>query len=99
MAGFQVTTEDPGLENDFSWIITNKLTFDQRAKYHILARTDIEAEFAAHATRIAVVGNQGNAANAVWISTSECVRILSANGYTAARTIGDTSIFVCCSRK
>jgi hypothetical protein len=89
----------PGLENDFSWIVTNKLTFDQRAKYHIPARTDIEADLATHATRIAVVGNQWSAARAIWGSSSECARMLSANGYTAARTIGDTSIFVCCSKQ
>ncbi|MFI5118386.1 MAG: ArnT family glycosyltransferase [Terriglobales bacterium] len=86
----------PGFENDFAWMITDKLTVDRRAKYHIIARTDIEADFAAHSPRIAVLGNQHNVVSSP--SVSACARMLRTNGYTAVRTIGDTSIFVCCSK-
>jgi 4-amino-4-deoxy-L-arabinose transferase-like glycosyltransferase len=86
----------PGFENDFGWVITNKLTVDQRAKYHIIARTDIEAHFAAHTPRIIVLGNQGNGGIS---EVSEYARMLRTNDYTAVRTIGDTSIFVCCSTR
>jgi hypothetical protein len=85
----------PGFENDFGWVIADKLTVDQRAKYHIRARTDIADDFGSHTPRIAVLGNQrsGGAPN-----VSEYARILRTNGYTAVQTVGDTSIFVCCSR-
>jgi hypothetical protein len=85
----------PGFENDSGWITTNKLRVDQRAKYHISASTDIVEGFASHTPRIAVLGNQANEASRV----SEWARILRTNGYAAVRTIGDTSIFVCCSRQ
>jgi hypothetical protein len=86
----------PGFENDFAWVITDKLTSDERAKYHITARSAIEADFAAHASRIAVVGNQHNAADAAWYAAES---VLRSNGYTIVRTIGGTSIFSCCPNK
>jgi hypothetical protein len=86
----------PGLENDFGGEIANKLTVDQRAKYHIIARSDIEADLAAQAPRIVVLGNQ---AMHGLPAIAEYARILRTNDYTAARTVGDTSIFVCCSAR
>jgi 4-amino-4-deoxy-L-arabinose transferase-like glycosyltransferase len=77
----------PGFENNFGPIIADKLRVDERAKYHIIAVTDIADDFASHRTRIAVLGNQGYGA-------SELARILHFNSYTAVQTIGDTSIFV-----
>ena len=87
----------PGFENDFGWMITDKLTAHQRAKYHIGARPDITDDFASHTPRIAVLGNQENGGAS---KVSKWARIiLRTNGYTAVRTIGDTSILVCCSRR
>jgi Dolichyl-phosphate-mannose-protein mannosyltransferase len=86
----------PGFENDFGWMISDKLTVEQRAKYHISSRTDIADDFASHTPRIAVLGNQGYGGDP---RVSEWARILRTNGYTAVQVIGDTSIFVCCSRR
>lgn len=87
----------PGFENDFGWMITGKLTEAQRAKYHILAQSDVEADFAAHRPRIAVLGNQEFFDGAPRVSA--CARLLRANHYTTVSTIGDTSIYVCCSQR
>ena len=86
----------PGFENDFGWLITDRLTADQRAKYHIIGTTEVEADFAAHNPRIVVLGNQGNNGSS---RPSEYAKILRANDYTAVLNIGDTSIFVCCSTR
>ncbi|HEX3941193.1 MAG TPA: glycosyltransferase family 39 protein [Acidobacteriaceae bacterium] len=86
----------PGFENDFGWVIANKLTSDQRAKYHIITRSEIEADFAAHTPRIIVLGNQWNGG---FSDASEWVSILRKDDYVEVRTIGDTSIFVCCSKR
>jgi 4-amino-4-deoxy-L-arabinose transferase-like glycosyltransferase len=85
----------PGFENNFGQMVANKVTAQKRAKYHIISDADFEADFAAHTPRIAVVGNQEIFVGPPRAST--CARILRSNGYTVARTIGDTSIFVCCS--
>jgi hypothetical protein len=84
----------PGFENDSSWWMADKLTVDRRAKYHIIGTTEVEADFAAHKPRIVVLGNQTNNGSS---RPSEYVRILRFNGYNAVLTIGDTSIFICCS--
>jgi 4-amino-4-deoxy-L-arabinose transferase-like glycosyltransferase len=86
----------PGFENDSGWVTVNKLTGDQRAKYHVSARADIVDHFSSRTLRIVVLGNQGNEG---FSDVSEWARVLRTNGYTAVRTIGDTSIFVCCSRQ
>ena len=87
----------PGYENDFGWMITAKLTDDQRARYHILSRLDMEAGFAGHAPRIVVVGNQEFFDGAPRVSA--CAAILRYYHYASVRTIGDTSIFECCTRR
>jgi len=74
-------------------MIADKLTVEQREKYSIRSLTDFAGDFASHTPRIAVLGNEGNA------MASEWARILRTNGYTDMRTIGDTSIFVRCSRQ
>jgi 4-amino-4-deoxy-L-arabinose transferase-like glycosyltransferase len=86
----------PGFENDFGWTITDKLTVDQRLMYHISSPTEIAGHFVSHIPRIAVLGNQSNGGAG---RVSQWARILRANGYTAVRAIGDTYIFVCCSRQ
>ncbi len=86
----------PGFENDFGWLITTKLAADQRLKYHIIGHTEITADFAAHTPRIAVLGNQGMGSLP---RVTEFTRILRTHDYSPVRTIGDTTIFVCCSRQ
>ena len=95
----------PGFENDFGRMISRKLTVDQRTKYHIIAESDIEADFAAHTPRIAVLGNRimfgpqrirDVCDNPYDISA--CATMLLSHGYSVVRTIGDTSIFVSSSR-
>jgi hypothetical protein len=85
----------PGFENHSGWNVTNRLTVDQTMKYHILAENNIVDNFRSYIPRIAVLGNQ-------WyfsaFSASDWARILHMNGYTAAITVGDASVFLCCSR-
>jgi 4-amino-4-deoxy-L-arabinose transferase-like glycosyltransferase len=85
----------PGFENNtISRTFSEKLTVEQRAKYHIIGDSAMEAAFAAHTPRIAVFADRdvcGHAPHA-----SACAKILLSNGYIAARTVGYTSIFVCC---
>ena len=87
----------PGFENDFSRIVSKKLTVEQRAKYHILGSHDIEANFAVNTPRVGVFANRDICGDAPQVST--CAKILLSDGYTAERTIGYTSIFVCCSTR
>lgn len=86
----------PGFENDSGWVAVNQLTVDQRAKYHVSTRSHIVDHIASHTPRIVVLGNQGNEG---FSDVSEWARVLRTNGYTAVRIIGDTSIFLCCSRQ
>ena len=93
----------PGFENNFGRMISKNLTAEQMAKYHIISESDIKADFAAHTPRIAVLGNR------TWMNfdirdvcdnpreVCDCERILLSNDYKVVRTIGDASIFVCCS--
>jgi hypothetical protein len=74
----------------------NQLTVDQRAKYHVSSRSHIVDHIASHTPRIVVLGNQGNEG---FSNVSEWARVLRTNGYTAVQIIGDTSIFLCCSRQ
>jgi 4-amino-4-deoxy-L-arabinose transferase-like glycosyltransferase len=90
-------TPYPGLENDFGGYIADKLTADQRAKYHIVSnQSDIAVNLRSHIPRIVVVGNQ---ANGGFGGVPGWIRLLRANGYTAGRTLGGTEIFVCCSAR
>ena len=84
----------PRFENDFGWGVTTKLTPDQRTRFKIGALADIDAAFSAHTPKIVVVGNNENGGLS---STSEYVKALQANGYTAVRTIG-ASQFLCIPR-
>jgi len=86
----------PGFENNFGFIVAQKLTPDQRAQYRIIYLEEVEADFGAHTPRVAVVGNQGIWGGAPRVPA--CETLLRLDGYALSRTIGDTSIFVCCSR-
>jgi len=87
----------PGLENDFGLPFADKLTAEQRTKYRIVSRTQIEASFAARLPRVVVVGNQNPSMQQVMQDTAR--NTLVAHGYTLARSIGDSSIYICCSKQ
>ncbi len=89
-------TPFPGFENDFGLPISERLTLEQRTMYHILSPAEIEGNFAAHTPRIVVLGNQNHFLEEVMGDTAK--NSLRANGYTAIRSIGDTSIYVCCAK-
>jgi len=85
-----------GLENDFLLPVSGKLTARQREQYHVLSLSEIESSFAAHTPRIVVLGNQNRLVEEVMGQAAESS--LRAQGYTLARSIGDASIYVCCSK-
>jgi hypothetical protein len=99
---FQTTgVSFPGFENPFALAVSEKLTAQQRAKYHILSPADIESGFAAHTPRIVVLRDQVFSA----VPTAEELRrlqgsmdsfksALRADGYTLVRSIGGISIYV-----
>ena len=89
-------TPFPGFESDFGLPISEKLTSEQRARYHILSPAEIESNFAAHVPRIVVLGNQNHLMEVVVENTGKSS--LRAHGYTLVRSIGDTSIYICCSK-
>jgi 4-amino-4-deoxy-L-arabinose transferase-like glycosyltransferase len=91
----------PGFENPFALAVSEKLTPQQRAKYHIVSPADIERDFAAHTPRIVVFRDQVFSA----VPTAEELRRLQgsmdafksslrANGYKLVRAIGGISIYV-----
>ena len=85
-------TPVPGFENDFGLPNWDKLTAEQRARYHILSPTEIEAGFAAHRPRIVVLGKQNYLMTYAMGDAAESS--LRANGYTSVRSIGSTSIYI-----
>jgi hypothetical protein len=85
----------PGFENNFGWVVSWGLTRQERTKYHIISEEDLEAGFAAHLPRIVVLGNDLLRNDPRGSEYAES--FLRSNGYALARTIGDASIYVCCS--
>jgi hypothetical protein len=89
-----------GLENPFALPISDELTPQQRARYHIISPAEIESDFAAHRPRVVVLRNQILSA----VTAKELKRMqgladsfrssLLADGYTLARSIGGISIYV-----
>jgi hypothetical protein len=86
----------PGFENDFALPVSDKLTSQQRARYHIVSPAEVESNFAAHVPRIVVLGNETLYMEQVMGDTAKSW--LRAHGYTVVRSIGDTSIYVCCAK-
>jgi hypothetical protein len=90
----------PGLENDFALPIAHKLTPEEAAKYHVLSLPALRADLAAHRIRIFVLRNEGHSGANGDIAREireleDTVRsYLVASGYTVARSIGGTSIYV-----
>jgi hypothetical protein len=92
------TKADPsaGFENDFSLPIADMLTPEQKAKYHIVSLAEIENGIAAHVPRIVVVGNENHYMKEAMGDTA--ISSLRAHGYALVRSIGDTSIYACCTK-
>jgi hypothetical protein len=86
----------PGFENDFALPVSERLTSQQRARYHMVSPAEIESNFAAHVPRIVVLGNENYYMREVMRDTAKSS--LRAHGYTLVRSIGDTSIYVCCAK-
>ncbi|MGA3055471.1 MAG: glycosyltransferase family 39 protein [Candidatus Korobacteraceae bacterium] len=93
----------PGFENDFATPVADKLSSQQRTRYHIISPTEIESNFAAHRPRVAMLRNHILAAatkgdlNGLRMAEG-FRRSLLADGYTVVRAVGETSIYVCCSK-
>jgi Dolichyl-phosphate-mannose-protein mannosyltransferase len=94
---FQTKTNPlPGLENDFGLPISKSLNREQRVRYHILSPAEVEADFAAHRTRVVVLGNENRVMEQTMGGSAE--HSLRSNVYILVRSIGDTSIYVCCAK-
>ena len=85
-----------GFENDYTLPVSEKLTPEQRARYHILSPAEIDSTFAAHVPCVVVLGNENHQLEQVM--GDRVKSSLLAHGYTLARSIGDTSIYVCHSQ-
>ena len=60
-----------------------------------MSQEDLVAGFAAHVPRIVVLGNDLLRTDPR--ASAYAASILRSDGYVLTRTIGDTSIYVCCS--
>ncbi len=86
----------PGFENDFGGGVSQRFTAEKRQKYHLVYDPEINAAFARHGPRFAVVGNQGHFVGGP--EESACITMLHGYGYRLARMVGRTSIYECCER-
>ena len=103
---FQTTaTSFSGFENPFALAVSEKLTAQQRARYHIPSPADIESDLASHTPRIVVLRDQVFSA----VPTEEELKRLQgsmdaiksslrANGYDLVQTIGGIFIYVYSSK-
>jgi hypothetical protein len=97
---FQTSTNAlPGLEADYGLPVSEKLTPEKRAKYHIVSPPEIEAGFAVHKPRVVVLRNQiSSQGGDEWRrlrETEDSLRTsLRENGYTVTRSVGGVSIYV-----
>ena len=89
------TVPYPGFENNFGWAISWQLTPQQRAKYHIPSPEEITSGFAAHVPRVVVLGNDILQDDP---RAPQIAGLLKAHGYALTRSIGNASIYVCCSK-
>jgi hypothetical protein len=98
-------TSFPGFENPFALAISEKLTAQQRTRYHILSPVEIESDFAAHTPQIVVLRNQAFSATTGKEETLRMQRIIDgfrsallAHDYTLIRSIGGISIYISSAR-
>jgi hypothetical protein len=94
-------TSFPGFENPFALAVSEKLTAQQRATYHIPSPADIESDLAAHTPHIVVLRDQVFSAvptpeelKRLQRSMDAIKSSLRANGYNLVQTIGGISIYV-----
>lgn len=89
-----------GLENPFSLTVAQKLTPEQRLKYHIVTLHDIEMGMARNRPRVVVLRDQLSSAfprhqfPQAEKSAKEIRNLLISHGYSVACRIGNISIFV-----
>lgn len=93
-----------GIENPFALPISEKLTADQRVRYHILSPDEILLAFAALKPKVVVLRSQMMAA----VTAEEFQRMqglvqefrsaLTADGYSLVRSVGGISIYVYANR-
>ncbi len=90
----------PGLETDCGIPIADKLTPEQRAKYHILSWEQMQADLTAHTPRVVVLEERQNVRSSLVPHPigEEAKNSLLAHDYSLFRSVGDTSIYVCCSK-
>jgi 4-amino-4-deoxy-L-arabinose transferase-like glycosyltransferase len=89
-----------GFENPFGLPISEKLTSEQRAKYHILSPDEVKSDFAHHVPRVVVLRNQIISPSTdqrntnVWDNGDSFRASLLGNEYRLARSFGGISIYV-----
>jgi 4-amino-4-deoxy-L-arabinose transferase-like glycosyltransferase len=95
------TTPFTGFENPFALAISEKLTAQQRTRYHISSPAEIEGDFATHTPRIVVLRDQVFSATTGEEETRRMRRIIEgfrtallAHGYTLVRSMGGISVYV-----
>jgi hypothetical protein len=88
-----------GLETDCGLLIASKLSREQRARYHIASWPELDESFASQWPRVVVLENHQGHQNPLVLDVlgSTAINALTSRGYVAARSLGDTAIYVCCS--
>jgi|ERR1019366_1985345 hypothetical protein len=62
----------------------------------LLSLAEVESNFAAHVPRVVVLGKESFSIEEAMADAAKTS--LRAHGYTLVRSIGDTSIYVCCAK-
>ena len=89
-----------GFENPFGLPISEKLTSEQRAKYHILSPDEVKSDFAHHVPRVVVLRNQIISPSTdqrntnIWDNGDSFRASLLGNEYHLDRSFGGISIYV-----
>ena len=89
----------PGFENDFGLLLAHRITAEQRARYHILSRDDIETDFASQLPAVVVLRDHIDRPTPNpfrrWVRGMEdgFRAVLVGSGYERVRTVGDISIY------
>jgi hypothetical protein len=93
-----------GFEADFNLPMSDKLTAEQRVKYRMISPAEIEADFASHKPRVVIFRDDSLApvqGGPIWqkiLGMEAAFQVsLRENGYRLVRSVGSTSIYVCCS--
>ncbi len=89
----------PGFEADYGLLIADKLTAEQRSRYHILSGPEIDGDFAAHRPRVVVLRDElpmrGAERLQNLLRTENALRrSLLDHGYVVARSLAGVSIYI-----